>query len=187
MNEGVTLHLLGDVHHMRGVTLDTRSTLDDLDWRILGELQANARITFTELGKRVRLTPPAVAERVRRLEEAGVITGFRADLDPTVVGYPIIAFVRWTSSGPDCALLGEVAKDIPEIVECHRITGETSYILKVATRSVRHLEALIDRLMPYGSTITSVVLSSPVTHRALAPAEYLEPEREVPRRGTRPA
>jgi Lrp/AsnC family transcriptional regulator, leucine-responsive regulatory protein len=184
-NEGVTYDSLGDVHHIGGVTLDTQATLDDLDWRILQELQANARITFTELGKRVRLTPPAVAERVRRLEEAGVITEFRAELDPALVGYPITAFVRWTSSGPDCARLGEVARHIPEIVECHRITGETSYILKVAARSVGHLEALIDQLMPYGSTITSVVLSSPVTHRALTPASHNEPEREV--RQARPA
>jgi Lrp/AsnC family leucine-responsive transcriptional regulator len=169
------------------VTLDTQSTLDDLDWRILSELQANARITFTELGKRVRLTPPAVAERVRRLEEAGVITGFRADLDPALVGYPMTAFVRWTSSGPDCAHLGEVARDIPEIVECHRITGEASYILKVAARSVQHLEALIDRLMPHGSTITSVVLSSPVTHRSLGPTEQRELEGEVRRRRARSA
>jgi Lrp/AsnC family transcriptional regulator, leucine-responsive regulatory protein len=164
------------------VTLDTQASLDHLDWRILTELQANARITFTELGKRVGLTPPAAAERVRRLEEAGVITRFRADLDPALVGYSITAFVRWTASGPDCARLGEVAKDIPEIVECHRITGETSYILKVAARSVRHLESLIDRLMPHGSTITSVVLSSPVTHRVLGPAKDEEAEVEVPRR-----
>jgi Lrp/AsnC family leucine-responsive transcriptional regulator len=184
-NEGLDYNSLGDVHHIRSVTLDTQATLDDLDWRILDELQANARITFTELGKRVRLTPPAVAERVRRLEEAGVISGFRAELDPALVGYPITAFVRWTSSGPDCAHLGEVARDIPEIVECHRITGETSYILKVAARSVQHLEGLIDRLMPYGSTITSVVLSSPVTHRALRPAKEEEPETEVRRRRAR--
>jgi Lrp/AsnC family leucine-responsive transcriptional regulator len=154
--------------------LKTEASLDDLDWRILSELQENARITFTELGRRVALTAPAVAERVRRLEEAGVIAAFRAHLDPALVGYPITAFVRWTSSGPDCARLGEVAKEIPEIVECHRITGETSYILKVAARSVQHLERLLDRLMPHGSTITSVVLSSPVVHRALGQAEAEE-------------
>lgn len=163
---------------MREVTLASEA-LDDMDWRILGELQANARITFTELGRRVALTPPAVAERVRSMREGGIISGFRADLEPGQVGYPIIAFVRWTASGPDCAHLGEVAKEIPEIVECHRITGETSYILKVAARSVQHLEELIDRLMPYGSTITSLVLSSPVTHRPLAPpAEPSAPNRK---------
>jgi len=164
--------------------LGSEATLDDIDWGILAEVQENARITFTELGRRVSLTAPAVAERVRRLEESGVIAAFRAHLDPALVGYPITAFVRWTSTGPDCARLGEVAKGIPEIVECHRITGETSYILKVAARSVRHLEQLLDRLMPHGSTITSVVLSSPVVHRALeaAPAEAVEEDTGPARR-----
>lgn len=164
------------------MTLDTVATLDDIDRRILAELQDNARITFTELGKRVALTAPAAAERVRRLEESGVIGAFRAHLDPATIGFAITAFVRWTSKGPDCARLGEVAKDIPEVVECHRITGETSYILKVVARSVRHLESLLDRLIPHGSTSTSVVLSSPVVHRALVPphAEPDEPAR--PRR-----
>lgn len=155
--------------------MDTEATLDEIDRRILAELQEHGRITFTELGKRVALTAPAAAERVRRLEDAGVIAAFRAHLDPARVGYPITAFVRWTSNGPDCARLGDVAKEIPEIVECHRITGETSYILKVAARSVEHLESLLDRLIPHGSTITSVVLSSPVVHRALVPPERQEP------------
>jgi Lrp/AsnC family leucine-responsive transcriptional regulator len=159
------------------VTLDTEAALDEIDRRILAELQEHGRITFTELGKRVALTAPAAAERVRRLEESGVIAAFRAHLDPARVGYPITAFIRWTSNGPDCARLGEVAKEIPEIVECHRITGETSYILKVAARSVEHLESLLDRLIPHGSTITSVVLSSPVVHRALVPPERTEPSR----------
>ena len=145
--------------------------LDEIDWRILEELQQEGRVSYTELGRRVALTAPAVAERVRRLEEGGVIKGFHADVDASKVGYPITAFVRWTSSGPDCAHLGEVAKEIPEIVECNRITGETSYILKILARSVGDLEQLIDRLMPYGSTITSVVLSSPVVHRPLSQPE----------------
>lgn len=147
---------------------DTR--LDEIDWRILEELQEDGRVSYTELGRRVALTAPAVAERVRRLEEAGVIKGFHADVDATKVGFPITAFVRWTSSGPDCAHLGEVAKDVPEIVECNRVTGEASYILKILARSVGHLEQLIDGLMPYGSTITSVVLSSPVVHRPVGSA-----------------
>lgn len=159
--------------------------LDEIDRRILDELQANARITYTELGRRVALTAPAVAERVRRLEEGGVITGFRAQLDPASVGFSITAFVRWTASGPDCSHLGEVAREIPEIVECHRITGETSYILKIVARDVRHLEELIDRLMPWGSTITSVVLSSPVRHRTLAPADAAAGQR--PDAGSRSA
>lgn len=161
--------------------------IDEIDWRILDELQRDGRISYTELGRRVALTAPAVAERVRRLEEAGVIKGFHADVDAAKVGFPITAFVRWTSSGPDCSHLGDVAKDIPEIVECHRVTGEASYILKILARSVGHLEQLIDGLMPYGSTITSVVLSSPVEHRPVgssdADAEQQRPERAPARVG----
>ncbi len=141
--------------------------MDDIDWRILEELQRDGRVSYSELGRRVSLTAPAVAERVRRLEEAGVITGFRAEVDASRLGYPITAFIRWTASGPDCAILGERAKEISEVLECHRITGETSYILKVGTSSVGHLERLLDRLMPHGSTITSVVLSSSVVHRPI--------------------
>jgi Lrp/AsnC family transcriptional regulator, leucine-responsive regulatory protein len=155
--------------------LTSEAHLDAIDRRILAELQANARITFTELGRRVALTAPAVAERVHRLEDTGVVTGFRAEVDPAAVGYPLTAFVRWTAIGPDCARLGEVAKEVPEIVECHRITGETSYVLKVVARDVQHLERLIDGLMPYGSTITSVVLSSPVASRPLTPLEDTAP------------
>ncbi|MDQ4004863.1 MAG: Lrp/AsnC family transcriptional regulator, partial [Actinomycetota bacterium] len=152
--------------------------LDDTDWKLLAELQEDGRASYSELGRRVALTAPAVAERIRRLEESGVIKRFRAEVDPTRLGYPITAFVRWTSTGPDCAHLGEVAKEIPEVLECHRITGETSYTLKVAATSVGHLEQLIDRLMPYGSTITSVVLSSSVLHRPIRQPQ--EDAAEVP-------
>jgi Lrp/AsnC family leucine-responsive transcriptional regulator len=149
------------------MALDFDKIMDETGWRILDELQQNARISFSELGRRVALTPPAVAERVRRMEEAGIIAGYRAQPAHDRIGLPITAFIRWTASGNDCAYLGEVAKGIPEIVECHRVTGEESYVVKVVVRSVEHLEQLIDRLMPYGETKTSVVLSSPVTHRAV--------------------
>jgi Lrp/AsnC family leucine-responsive transcriptional regulator len=159
--------------------------MDDLDWPILEELQRDGRVSYTELGRRVSLTAPAVAERVRRLEESGVIRGFHADVDAGRVGYPITAFVWWTSSGPDCSHLGEVAKEIPEIVECNRVTGEASYVLKILARSVSHLETLIDGLMPYGSTTTSVVLSSPVVHRPIGSSGA--PDAETRERGSRAA
>jgi Lrp/AsnC family transcriptional regulator, leucine-responsive regulatory protein len=150
--------------------------IDETDWRILEELQREGRVSYSELGRRVALTAPAVAERVRRLEEAGVIKGFHADVDPARMGYPITAMVRWTSAGPDCSALGDVAKEIPEIVECHRITGETSYHLKILAKSVGHLEELIDGLTAYGSTVTSVVLSSPVEHRPLDSRQGRKPK-----------
>lgn len=161
------------------MALDIDRIMDETGWRILGELQQNARISFSELGRRVALTPPAVAERVRRMEEVGIIAGYRAQPAHERIGLPITAFIRWTATGNDCAYLGEVAKDIPEIIECHRVTGEESYVVKVVVRSVEHLEDLIDRLMPYGETKTSVVLSSPVTHRTLGLEQTSE--RPVPR------
>ena len=161
-------------------TFDRGTALDDLDWRILGELQGNARITFSELGRRVSLTPPAVAERVRRMEDAGVITGYRVELDHAKVGLPILAFVRLRAAGDvKCLELGEMTQDIPEILECHRITGEDSYIVKVAVRSVEHLERLADSLMPYAETVTSLVFSSPVRTRTIGPPN------EVPSRRPR--
>jgi Lrp/AsnC family leucine-responsive transcriptional regulator len=114
------------------------------------------------------------------MEEAGVIGGYRAHPDLSRVGLPITVFIRWTATGNDCAHLGEVAKDIPEILECHRVTGEASYVVKAAVRSVEHLQDLIDRLMPYGETQTSVVLSSPVMHRAVAQEHVAESEPATP-------
>jgi Lrp/AsnC family leucine-responsive transcriptional regulator len=163
---------LSERSEIRTETFDRQAALDDLDWRILEALQENARITFSELGRRVSLTPPAVAERVRRMEDSGVITGYRVELDHARVGLPILAFVRLRAAGDvKCLELGERTKDIPEILECHRVTGEDSYIVKAAVRSVEHLERLVDDLMPYAETVTSLVFSSPVTGRAIRPPE----------------
>jgi Lrp/AsnC family transcriptional regulator, leucine-responsive regulatory protein len=165
----------------RHEAFDREASLDDLDWRILEALQENARITFSELGRRISLTPPAVAERVRRMEDSGVITGYRVELDHGRVGLPILAFVRLRAAGDiKCLELGELTKDVPEILECHRVTGEDSYIVKVAVRSVEHLERLVDSLMPYAETVTSLVFSSPVMGRAVRP-----PARPTSRRARR--
>jgi Lrp/AsnC family leucine-responsive transcriptional regulator len=149
-------------------TLGPSRALDETGWAILRELQENARISFSELGRRVSLTPPAVAERIRRMEEAGLITGYRAQVALDQIGYPISAFVRMRARGErGCSILGEFVEEVPEVVEANRVTGEDSYIMKVVVRSVEHLQELIDRLMPYGETVTALVLSSPVTHRVL--------------------
>jgi Lrp/AsnC family leucine-responsive transcriptional regulator len=162
--------------------------LDPVDARILEELQENARITYSELGRRVALTPPAAAERVRRLEEAGMIAGYRVDLDLARVGLPITAFVRMRAAGDlNCVELGHHTRELPEVLECHRVTGEDSYIAKVAVRSVEHLQELIDGLMPYAETITSVVLSSPVTNRVVRAGPPEEEPAPPRRRGARSA
>lgn len=148
-------------------TLEFDGGIDDVNWQILGALQQDARLSYSELGRRVGLTAPAVAERVRRLEEAGVIEGYHARLNPEKVGVPLLALVRIACSERMCQEFGNVARDIPEVLECCRVTGGDSYIAKVAVTSVQHLEGLLDRLMPYGQTVTSIVLSTPVTHRVI--------------------
>jgi Lrp/AsnC family transcriptional regulator, leucine-responsive regulatory protein len=139
--------------------------LDEISWHVLEELQKNARISFAELGRRVGLTLPAVAERVRKMEDAGIITGFRAELDPAKIGLPIAAFIRISVVGDVFARIAKAVREMPEVLECHRGTGADSFTLKVAVESVQHLERLIDKLTPFGTTSTSIVLSTLVKHR----------------------
>lgn len=149
------------------IAFDSDKLLDATNWHILALLQDDARLSYNELGRRVGLTPPAVAERVRRLEEAGIIAGYHAAVRTEKVGLPITAIVRVNAAGGKCSAVAGVSTTMPEILECHRVTGSDSYVLKVAVASVAHLEALLDRLTPYGSLTTSVVLSSPVTRRVI--------------------
>ena len=140
---------------------------DDIDRKVLKELQEDARVSYAELGRRVGLTTPAVIERVRKLEDAGVITGYRAEIDPAKVGLPITAFVRMSITGVDYSHIIEVAEQSNEVLECHRGTGGDSFIIKVAVSSVEHLQQIIDKLTPYGITTTAIVLSSPVKRRVI--------------------
>ena len=142
-------------------------TIDDIDRKVLTELQQDARVSYAELGRRVGLTTPAVIERVRKLEDAGVITGYRAEIDPAKVGLPITAFVRMSITGVDYSHIIEVAEQSTEVLECHRGTGGDSFIMKVAVSSVEHLQQIIDKLTPYGITTTAIVLSSPVKRRVI--------------------
>lgn len=141
--------------------------LDAIAWKILESLQHNARISFAELGRKVGLSTPAVAERMRRLEEAGVITGYHASLHLPRIGLAIRVLVRLTIAGGDVQMTRALAamKEMPEISRCHRITGAESFVIEADVVSIRHLEALIDRLTALGATSTSTVLSSPVERR----------------------
>ncbi len=141
--------------------------VDEIDWKILKELQLNARSAFAELGRRVGLTTPAVIERIRKLEDAKIIVGYRVEIDTAKVGLPITAFIRMSISGVDYSHIIEVAEQSKEVLECHRGTGNDSFILKVAVSDVEHLQTLIDRLTPYGITTTSIVLSTPVKRRII--------------------
>ena len=151
-------------------TFEREGVLDAIGWRILCELQANARLSFSELGRRVGLTPPAVAERVRRLEEAGVITGYRLELNIERLGLPLLAWVRLAPRGgtPPSEIKQAVA-NLTEVLECHHVTGEDCYVMKVAVASVHALEGLLERLLRFGNTTTSIVISSPVTGRVIGP------------------
>lgn len=141
--------------------------IDQIDWKILKEMQDNARITFAELGRRIGLTTPAVIERVRKLEDAEIITGYRAQIDTAKVGLPITAFIRMSIVGVEFKQIVGIANETAEILECHRGTGNDSFIIKVAVSDVEHLQTIIDKLTPYGVTTTSIVLSSPVKTRAI--------------------
>jgi Lrp/AsnC family leucine-responsive transcriptional regulator len=141
--------------------------MDALDRRIVDELWHDGRLTMAELGRRVSLSAPAVAERVQRLEREGVITGYHAAVDPKAVGYPLAAVVRVAPAVRQLDRIREVARDTPEVVECHRITGEDCFFLKLHLRSIDDLEEILDRFTPFGRTTTSLIHSSAVSNRPL--------------------
>jgi Lrp/AsnC family leucine-responsive transcriptional regulator len=141
--------------------------MDATSRRITAELQRDGRISLAELGRRVNLSAPAVAERVQRLEREGVITGYHAAVDPAKVGYPLAAIVRIAPATRQLEKIRELARETPEVVECHRITGEDCFFLKLHLRSIDELEPLLDRFTPYGRTTTSLIHSSPVANRPL--------------------
>jgi len=144
------------------------SALDRTDWQLLAELQRNGRATYAELARAVAMSPSAVAERVRRLEEAGVIAGYRAQVDPERVGLDVMAFVRLRYPTGNYKPFHALLDTTPEIIEAHHVTGEDCFVLKVLTRSMRHLEEVTGRISGLGSVTTSVVYSSPLPGRALS-------------------
>jgi len=139
--------------------------IDPVNLRVLKELQRDPRLTMSELGRRVGMSSPAVTERVRRLEEAGVIQGYRVELNPTALGLPITAYIRIRPSPGQLSKIAELAQQIPEVVECHRVTGEDCFILKVYIPAIDQLDRLLDRFLLYGSTTTNLIQSSPVPLR----------------------
>ncbi|WP_399880531.1 Lrp/AsnC family transcriptional regulator [Streptomyces sp. BBFR51] len=141
------------------------ANLDDVDWAIIGQLQREARISLSELGRRVNLSPSATTERVRQLEALGVITGYRASVDLAKVGYPVLAVVRLKYPGNHHQPLRRLLDERREILECLRTTGDDCYTLKVAATSMAHLEILMDELAGFGSTTTSVVYSQTLPYR----------------------
>ena len=143
--------------------------LDPLGWKMLIELQKDARISFAELGRRVGLSTPAVALRVRRMEDEGIILAYRAEISPSHVGLPITAFIRMSIVGDVLPRLTAQLRSMTEIVECYRGTGVDSFIMKVNVISVEHLNHVIDCLTPFGTTSTSLILGSVVEKNLLGP------------------
>jgi Lrp/AsnC family transcriptional regulator, leucine-responsive regulatory protein len=144
--------------------------LDAMDAKILDILQADARTTMAEIGRRIHMSQPAVAERVRRMEAAGIIAGYHARIDPAALGYGITAFIRVARRAHDVPV-ETVASQVPEIVECHSITGDDCSIVKVVAGSVAQLEKVIVELTRCGVTSTSLILSSHIDRKAIKPVQ----------------
>jgi Lrp/AsnC family leucine-responsive transcriptional regulator len=143
--------------------------IDARSWKILQAIQSDGRISLTALAAKVALSVPATAERLKRLEEAGVITGYRAMLAPEKVGYGVMALIGITTPQPDKARLLAQLEQMPEVLECLHVTGQDSFVLRVVARDVRHLEQFVGSINRFGETRTSIVMSAPIQLRPLAP------------------
>ena len=164
----------------------SENALDDVDWRIIEELQKDGRLSFNELGRRVPLSAPAVAERVRRLEQAGVITGYRAVVDPRQAGYGITAFVQLRCALGSCLLRTGRAADYPEVTEVHKLSGAHCTMLKLRAATLEHLEGVIEQLGRHGELATHIVLSTQHENSTVArPGSVPRPVR--PAEGWNPA
>ncbi|MEO6688157.1 MAG: Lrp/AsnC family transcriptional regulator [Dokdonella sp.] len=142
------------------------SLLDDTNLSILRLLLDDPRLPMSELARRIGMSGPAVSERVQRLHEGGVIRGARLDLDPVALGLGVTAFVRVRPMPGQLQLIAELSRNTPEIIECHRVTGEDCFIMKILVGRVELLEGVLDEILKYGNTTSSIVQSTPVPLRA---------------------
>jgi Lrp/AsnC family leucine-responsive transcriptional regulator len=140
---------------------------DPTNLELLRLLQNNPRTSISDLARRVRMSNPAVKERVLRLEESGIVSGYRLDLNAKDLGYEVMAFVRVRPLPGHLQKIAELAQAIPEITECHRITGEDCFILKMYLKEISSLDQVLDQFLAHGQTTTSIVQSSPVPWRGL--------------------
>ena len=141
--------------------------LDSRNQKLLAALLKNPRASITDLARKVGLSAPATRERMLRLEEAGVITGWRVELDPKALGFPITVLVRVRPMPGQLPKIAKLAQSLPQVTECHRITGEDCFLMRVHLRALEELDGLLDRFLAYGQTTTSIVQSSPVAPRSL--------------------
>jgi Lrp/AsnC family leucine-responsive transcriptional regulator len=150
---------------------DPAGLLDAVNRRLLRELAADPRITMSALARQVGMSAPAVSERIQRLERAGVITGYRADISPAALGLPVTVFVRIRPTAGQLPKIAQLAQETPEVSECHRISGEDCFLIKMHAAAIEDIETALDRFLTYGQTITSVVVSTPVPPRTLPIAD----------------
>ena len=148
--------------------MDSTTLLDIYGRKLLFELQANARLSLAELGRRIGLSATATAERLRQMEEVGIIQGYSVRIDREALGLEVMAFIRMSCGGQQYHRLLEYVQTLEEVRECHHLTGGDDLLLKVTTTNMADLEALIEALLPFGNPVTSLVLSSPVEHRSYA-------------------
>jgi Lrp/AsnC family leucine-responsive transcriptional regulator len=141
--------------------------LDTRNVQILALLSEDPRVSVSELARSVGMSAPATRERIQRMEEAGVIRGYRLEIDPAALGYPIAAFIRVRPMPGKLPKIAELAVSLPQVMECHRITGEDCFILKVGLDSLDNLDVILDQFLVYGQTTTSIVQSTPVPPRHL--------------------
>jgi Lrp/AsnC family transcriptional regulator, leucine-responsive regulatory protein len=150
--------------------------MDETNVRLLRELHAEPRISMSALGRRIGMSAPAVTDRVQRLERAGVITGYRLEVDPAALGLPVTAFARIRPAPGQLPKVAELARRVERVSECHRITGEDCFLIKLHAATVAEIEEILDQFLVYGQTVTSIVVSTPVPPRPL-PLPLPRPDR----------
>lgn len=148
------------------MTVESAEYIDEYGLNLLHALQEDARLSYADLGRRVGLSPSATAERMRRMEEDGIIRGYTVEIDREALGLPILAYIRMTCDGQRYQPFLKFVHTLPEVRECHHVTGGEAFFLQITTASIAELERTIERLLPYGIPTTSIVLSSPVVRRA---------------------
>jgi Lrp/AsnC family transcriptional regulator, leucine-responsive regulatory protein len=150
------------------MTMDSTTLMDSFGRSLLAELQDNSRLSTAELARRVGLSPTATAERMKQMEEVGILRGYTVDIDRESLGLEVLAFIRMTCDGPHYFRLADFVQTLEEVRECHHLTGGDAFLLKVTTTSMGALEALIEALLPFGNPVTSLVLSTPIERRKYA-------------------
>jgi Lrp/AsnC family leucine-responsive transcriptional regulator len=149
------------------MSLRSELLLDRRNVELLNRLQRDPRIGIAELARQVGMSAPAVRERILRLEEAGIIRGYRLELDPVALGYPVSAYVRVRPAPGQLPKVVDLARSLPQVVECHRVTGEDCFVVRIHLPSIDDLDRLLDQFLAYGQTTTSIIQSTPVPLRGL--------------------